>query len=325
MRPLAVFLFASFLATLAAAPARSAGFAPLFALARGSGDGQLAWMVKEGQIPSGFLLGPAAFRTLPEGDVVIADTVNRRLLTVGGTGKVTRTVDLEKVRAAAGLRQVPLVADLAVDAAWRLYLVDAANGSVVALDAEGKFLRLVGKAGNGPDDLLQATRVHATRSGDVFVEDQARMLTRHYDPKGGLSGTYEGFTGLLFDEYGNFCLPLYVGDPKSRELTRYDVRGEAPEPLAKLTDGQPIQRIAPLGLDAKGRLHFAYDTDAGRTYLRFDPIAGRFEKRRVPAFDNGLDLATPDWVSPAGDLYRVRFDLETCVVEKWAAPYGAEK
>ena len=324
MRPLVVLLFVTLLTAAQVGPAAAARFAPLLSLSRGTGEGQLGWRVDGGLIPTGYLLGPAAFLSPPEGGFVIADTLNRRLVAVDETGAVKRTIDLDRVRAKAKLAAPPLVADLALDANWRPHLVDAANNCVLALDAEGNFLRRIGHPGADAGGLLQATRVHVIRSGDVFIEDQARMRTLRFNPKGEPVGVCEGYTGLLFDPYGNFCLPLFKGDPLTREITRFDIRGEAPEPLIKLVEKRPIHHIAPLGPDGRGRLHFAYETDEGRTYLRYDPLAGKLEKRRVPAFDPGLDLTTPDWVTPAGDLCRVRFDPERCVIERWTAPFGAD-
>ncbi len=65
------------------------------------------------------------------------------------------------------------VGDVAFDSRDNLYVLDRGNSRVVAFDSTGRFLRIIGKRGNGPGELAMPQRM--TVAGDeVVVSDLAR-------------------------------------------------------------------------------------------------------------------------------------------------------
>ncbi len=310
------------LLTLLAAPALADGFTPLFPVRNGEGLNELAWAVKEGKLLTGYLLGPNAFLTLPEGDHVALDTRNARLVLRDPTGAVRRSLDLAQAAAKAGLPRRPVAVDVAVDPGWRYHVADEGNFRVLVLDGDGNLLRTAGAAGTGEGELVQLNRVHATGAGETWVEDHARQRTVVFGPDGRFLRAHEGFTNLAVDRYGNFTLPVWTGDPASRELRRHDPSGTPVDLLGKIVAPAAIRHIRTIGQEADGSLHFVYDTDAGRTFCRFDASTGRLATRRLmQPNDAGVAIGTPEWVSPAGDLYRAMFTPTRLTIERWRRPF----
>lgn len=306
----------------AAGQARADGFVPLFSAKRGAGVGELEWAVREGKTLTGHLAGPSAFVTLPEGDVACLDTRNARIVLFDPSGAAKRTLDLAPLAAEAKLKGPVVPVALEVDPAWRFHVGDEGNACVLTLDPNGNLLRVTGGPGEGPSALVQVNRIHATGAGELWVEDHARQRTLVFAPDGAFLRALDGFTNLLVDRFGNFTLPLFEGDERSREIVRHAPDGTPIDRFGKIVADGPIRFIRSVGADAAGDLHFALDTDRARIHVRFHAATGAFQTRGMAPHDPGLAVATPEWVTPAGDLCRVSFTAERMTVERLAAPFG---
>lgn len=314
------------LLALAPVPAGAAGFSPLFAVERGTTEGRLDWAVHaEGRLLTGNLTGPAAFATLPEGDLVALDTRNARIVQFSAEGKTRRTIDLAAAAKAAGLPGPVVATALAVDAAWRLHVGDEGNARILSFDGGGAFLRATGGPGDGPDGLAQINRIHATGGGELWAEDHARQRTVVFGHDGRHLRTLDGFTNLIVDPFGNFTLPLWRGDPTTREFVRHAPDGTPVDSLGTYKIDGTIRFIRSVGADAAGNQVYALDTDRARLFVSFRVGSGAFAAREFPHHEPGIAVATPEWVTPAGALCRVAFTPDRMTVEILRDPFAEGK
>lgn len=68
------------------------------------------------------------------------------------------------------------VGDVAFDSRENLYILDRGNSRVVAFDSTGRFLRVIGRRGNGPGELSSPQRMAVTRGDEIVVSDAARNV-----------------------------------------------------------------------------------------------------------------------------------------------------
>ena len=135
------------------------------------------------------------------------------------------------------------IADVAFDSRENLYVFDRGNARVVAFDSAGRFLRFIGRRGNGPGEFILPQRMTVTRDDEVVISDPARRafsvfatdgtfrrsvpfaqgtmmagarLLRH--PRGGVVSSFlQSFTGGLREQVawhplGNAAAtPLFTG------------------------------------------------------------------------------------------------------------------
>ncbi|MBB6070537.1 6-bladed beta-propeller [Longimicrobium terrae] len=76
------------------------------------------------------------------------------------------------------------VAGVAFDAAENLYVLDRQNARVMVYGPNGRFLRQIGRRGQGPGELLSAAQVGVAPDGTVVVADVARFGYALFRPDG---------------------------------------------------------------------------------------------------------------------------------------------
>lgn len=76
------------------------------------------------------------------------------------------------------------VSGVAFDAADNLYVLDAGNHRVLVFNANGKFVRKIGKKGGGPGELLSPIGLALTKDGHVAVTDLGRSGVSLFKPDG---------------------------------------------------------------------------------------------------------------------------------------------
>jgi len=76
------------------------------------------------------------------------------------------------------------IGEVAFDAQGRLYVFDRQSSRVVVTDATGKFVREVGKAGEGPGELRQPMGFTVLRDGSVVISDMGHQAYVLYGPDG---------------------------------------------------------------------------------------------------------------------------------------------
>lgn len=76
------------------------------------------------------------------------------------------------------------VTSVAFDATENLYVLDRQNGRVMAYDRTGRFLRQIGKKGQGPGELIQPVQMVIAGDGTVVVSDLGRFGYSVFRPDG---------------------------------------------------------------------------------------------------------------------------------------------
>ena len=93
------------------------------------------------------------------------------------------------------------VAQVAFDARDNLYVLDRGNHRVLVFDAQGKFVRQLGKQGSGPGEFGAPNGIAIEPDGRVIVADAAHRNYTIFRPDGELERTvpyHQGAGGMIF-------------------------------------------------------------------------------------------------------------------------------
>ena len=75
-------------------------------------------------------------------------------------------------------------ADLAVDAAGNIYIADSRNQRIQVFDPEGRYLRTIGRKGQGPGEFMSTRSLGFDGEGRLHVLDNAQRRIQVFTPKG---------------------------------------------------------------------------------------------------------------------------------------------
>jgi sugar lactone lactonase YvrE len=78
---------------------------------------------------------------------------------------------------------------LAIDAKGRLYVLDQGNNRVQVLDADGKYLRTIGRQGQGPGEFFMPSTIAFNSQGVLFVGESNGARIQAFNPDGKLGQT----------------------------------------------------------------------------------------------------------------------------------------
>ena len=132
---------------------------------------------------------------------------------------------------------------LTVDPQGNLYVADTLNSRVQVFDAEGKFVRQIGKRGNAWGQFDKPKGVAVDSFGNVYVTDSGWSNVQIFNAKGqvllffGGRGTYPGLmqnpASLTIDKHNR----IYVGDMLNHRINVYQlVNTSAADSIAKEAD-----------------------------------------------------------------------------------------
>lgn len=106
------------------------------------------------------------------------------------------------------------------------------NGRVRQYDAAGRFVRRIGRRGEGPGEHGPFPMATLLRNGDLLLADQGLARFTRYDSAGGLVATWPGPTGIVEVQatpdggwYGGIVTDHPRGRPRRIEYVRYDSLG----------------------------------------------------------------------------------------------------
>jgi sugar lactone lactonase YvrE len=109
-----------------------------------------------------------------------------------------------------GLGELSMPSNVAVDAEGNLFVADTWNNRVQVFDAEGKFIRAFGKAGDGPGYFARPKGIAVDGDGHVWVADAVQDRVQVFTPEGQLliwlgehgvlPGQFRVLTGLAIDK-----------------------------------------------------------------------------------------------------------------------------
>jgi len=112
--------------------------------------------------------------------------------------------------------------NVAVDAKGNIFVSDTINNRIQIFDAEGNFLSMFGRGGDGPGYFGRPKGLAVDRDGHVWVADTSMDRVQVFDQKGRLAG-YFGMHGTL---PGQFVLPTGVAiDNQNRVMVTEQFKG----------------------------------------------------------------------------------------------------
>jgi len=149
----------------------------------------------------GMLASPVGVACLPNGHIVVSDSVRRALWIYDETGAPKGRFTESKLRRPTGL-----ALDLANQ---RLWVTETLAHRVRAFDLTGHALESVGSRGSAPGQFNYPTMIASDRSGGLWVTDSLNARLQHLDPLGKVDQLF----GTAGDRAGAFARPrgLAVG------------------------------------------------------------------------------------------------------------------
>jgi DNA-binding beta-propeller fold protein YncE len=174
---------------------------------------------------AGEMESPRGIAVGPNGDVLVADMMNNRVLRFGKDGHFKSVIGRPtaiKGKAKAGELEEP--SGVAVDGQGNVYVADTWNGRIQKFDPSG---RQVGEYGGARYTFYSPRNVAVDRQGNVYVADTGNSQIKVIDPSGKLikavgskgSGG-EGFNevfGLAINSKGE----LFAADPGNKRIHKF--------------------------------------------------------------------------------------------------------
>lgn len=75
-------------------------------------------------------------------------------------------------------------ADLAIDVAGNIYIADSQNQRIQVFDPEGRYLRTIGRKGQGPGEFMSVRSIDFDGEGRLYVLDNWQRRIQVFTPKG---------------------------------------------------------------------------------------------------------------------------------------------
>ena len=132
---------------------------------------------------------PIGIAITRDGEIVVSDANNHRVLFLDAGGRVVRAVGTGT--RSAGEQGFNVPGDLTVDDAGNVYVVDTLNGRVVELSPDGAFAGQFGQLGSTAGTLSRPKGVAVDEKGRVFVSDGLLAAVQVFGP----DGTFLGIIG----------------------------------------------------------------------------------------------------------------------------------
>jgi DNA-binding beta-propeller fold protein YncE len=152
---------------------------------------------------------------------------------------------------------------LAVDSEGNLYVTDTFNDRIEIFDADGEYLSMFGRNGDGPADFERPKSVAVDRDGHIWVVDagqnrvkvfnrQGRLLI-YFGEQGNYPGQFMGPWGISIDKLnrvivsetfpGRVQMFRYVTDEEFEAEKKRREGGQSPKPVAE-TEQKPGPNLA---------------------------------------------------------------------------------
>jgi hypothetical protein len=164
------------------------------------------------------------------------------------------------------------IASVGFDGRDNLYILDRGNFRVVVFDARGRFVRTLGKRGDGPGEFTMPTQMSVADDGSVIVGDIGRTSLSFFDAAG-------SYRGIPMPQDGGRPTPGtgMFRDANGIVMRTLDIN---PEALARSGGvmASPIRRFAPVGEGMRAQTIFeipqpapAVSQQGGRTMVVMAP------------------------------------------------------
>jgi len=134
-------------------------------------------------------LRPIGIAVAADGQIVLSDPDNHRVLRLSSTGKLIASLGSGKRDSGDYGFNTP--GAVALDGEGNLYVLDMLNSSVKKYSPDGQFLLSIGGAGDTEGSFSRPKGLAVDRVGNVFVSDALMVAVQVFLP----TGEYAGFIG----------------------------------------------------------------------------------------------------------------------------------
>jgi hypothetical protein len=235
------------------------------------------------------------------------------------------------------IRYVPLItpAELPVGVLYSLKLSDRyiyyldSKLNIFQFDAAGRFLRLIGQKGPGPDEYLGITYFDVDEHDNVYLFDLRRRILFIYSEAGVLTAKHEMPENInIVSRAGNQQLmgcSSVLNQNGEQALVRINLSGESSDTVFVVADNEPtdtkIDLLRVPGLEYSDRLYFSQPyndttytvTPAGNIYRYCVLYQGKY---RLPKrIASNLELYNQNLNSPYIYEPRVNRSYPLCFIE----------
>jgi DNA-binding beta-propeller fold protein YncE len=136
--------------------------------------------------------------------------------------------------------------NVAVDANGNVYVADTMNNRIQIFDADGEFLSMFGRPGDGVGDFGRPKGIAVDRDGHIWVADTSMDRVQVFDREGRVAG-YFGMHGTL---PGQFVLPTGIAiDKQNRVIVSEQFKGRA-QVFRYITDAEAAAEKGERGKNA---------------------------------------------------------------------------
>jgi len=89
--------------------------------------------------------------------------------------------------------------DMVVDKEGNVYICDESNHRIQVFDKNGKYLRTLGRRGNGPTDLLNPNALDFDIQGNIVISDQSNRRVQVFSTEGKYLDSFKYGTHAIFE------------------------------------------------------------------------------------------------------------------------------
>ncbi len=287
----------------------TAVYSPVMSFAEGLDKGQVSWNHDEKAIiPDGPFQGPMAFAFDQQNNLLIADSLNSKVLKVDPTGKFLRDYDLAALLKEAGLENPPALVDLIFAHNGSVLLADASNNAVVELNLKtGKCRAHTSPSAESENHWSQINHIHTDNHGNIFIEDVAKLKTHIIDKSGKPVKVLHGQVGISVSADSRVAIIIFDDKfPHRRAVYTSAQPGEEMRLLAVYNATEPILWCQIIGYDKAGNLHTVFDTSSARNFVTFN-ADGEVIKSRITSLQNpGYEPNRLHSLNNAAEVFSVR-------------------
>jgi len=215
------------------------------------------------------LCAPLVLRSVLSADISAQTIVTENGVRIvhnvrGGTWGTSPKVSIELVRTLGDVNTddenlaFDFPADLAVDAAGNIYVADSRNQRIQVFSPEGRYLRTIGRKGQGPGEFAATSSIDFDGEGRLHALDSQQRRIQVFTPKGELVRTKPTtkleIRQLRLLRSGKIAVESNVRGPKLVQLLGPDLA-----PLAEF--GEPFDYGDELTNSAGNSWEFAVDRE----------------------------------------------------------------
>lgn len=249
------------------------------------------------QAPDSAFSAPSSVGSGPQGNLIVADTANNRIVEMLPSGELTLVWGSKGTD--AGQFNTPKA--LAVDMNGNIFVADTGNHRIQKYSPNGQLLATWGGKGIGLGQFQSPSGIAVDRAGNIYVSDtgnnRIQKLSQSGEPvatwggQGSGPGQFDKPLGLAVDAKGN----IYVADSGNNRVQKLSAKGEAISTWGEKGSGQnQLSDPADVALDEAGNIFIA---DKGNSRIVELDSDGKFKRTFGTAGRANAQFTQPEGIT----------------------------